>query len=105
MNKETLDFLINKGIFNIKNYINDKEDVILYKEIYMSHLILKNGWNIGCLLECYKDYNFNDLNNKKIYDNVLQSCFYNKIWNEYTLVFIKTNYDFDYKFIIHNYYK
>ena len=97
MNIDTVDFLINKGIFSITNYISDKTHVILFKEVYMSHLILKEGWNIGCLLKCYKDYDFKDLNKKIIYGNIITNQYYNNLWNEYETVFIKTNRDYDYK--------
>jgi len=97
MNKDTVEFLIKKGIFSTTRYISDKMHVILLKEVNMSHVVLKEGWNIGCLLNCYKGYDFKDITNKTIYGNIITNDYYNKLWNEYETVFIKTNRDYDYK--------
>jgi len=96
VNKETLIFLIKKGIFSNYNFTNIK-DVIEYKEVLMSRHILNNGWNIGALCNYYKDVDFKFIDKMPIdYEiNFIGDIMYPKyrdiIWNEYQLIFIKGN--------------
>lgn len=93
MNKETLEYLINNEIFSIINIQSEYYEVIKQKEIRMSTLILNKKWNIGSLLPYYKDMDFTNLtsNKKQLLDDVMFQPYYNIIWNEYDLVFIKYN--------------
>jgi hypothetical protein len=101
MNKETVEFLIEKGIFSITNYINEHMEVILKKEIAMSQLILNNNWNIGSLLPYYKNIDFRfPIMNKQVLDDLTFQPSYNVFWNEYDVVFIKGN-----RINIQNYFK
>jgi hypothetical protein len=96
MDKETLDFLIGHGIFSNKNYAVSLYDAVLHREIMMSRLIIKNGWNIGSLLPYYEDVDFtfktmSPEEYKPFLDDVMFDKFRNKLWNEYQLVFVKGN--------------
>lgn len=59
MDLECLQFLHDKNIF--QNISVNKDDVILQKEILMSLLVLKNGWDINCTLEKYKNIDYKTL--------------------------------------------
>lgn len=58
MKRETLDLLIQKGIFSTKEYLTDFGETIEKKEIGMSRIVLDNGKNIGCLMRCYQGIDF-----------------------------------------------
>ena len=92
MNKETLQYLINCKVFSITEYCKTFHDTIMNKEIGMSLHILINGWNIGSLLDLYKNIDFTkDLSNIKCYDDIMYPKYKDILWNEYELVFIKGN--------------
>ena len=92
MNKETLQYLINCKVFSITEYSKTFHDTIMNKEIAMSLHILINGWNIGSLLDLYKNVDFTkDLSNIKCYDDIMYPKYKDILWNEYELVFIKGN--------------
>jgi len=98
MNVETLEFLIQKEIFSLTNIYSDYTLTILRKEIEMSYLILQNNWNIGCLIPYYKNVDFRKTSNfdKEYLDDIVGYNCYNIIWNEYDIVFIKTNRNINY---------
>jgi len=86
MNKETLEYLINCKIFSITEYTKTFDETIDNKEI------IKNNWNIGSLLNVYKDVDFTkSLSNIKLYDDIMYYQYRGVMWNEYDLVFIKGN--------------
>ena len=105
LEKETLEFLIDKKIFSLTNHYEKLWDTVMVKEIYMSDLILQNKWNIGCLIPNYKDYDFvkiienNDVNNTIINENleyksdIMYNEFYKKYWTETDIIFFKGNRD------------
>jgi hypothetical protein len=96
MKKDTLQLLIDKKIF-IKNYTTSMRETICEKEILMSRIVIENGGNIGSLIKLQQgiDYTFSDENretNNIIYeDDLMFYQFYNVVWNEYDLCFIKGN--------------
>ena len=97
MDKETLEYLIKCEIFSKTNYTKTFIDTVIYKEILMSRKIIENGWNIGCLLPCYKNIDFT-FSSKQFWeyrienmDDLMYPCHRNVKWNEYQLVFIKGN--------------
>jgi hypothetical protein len=67
------------------------------KEILMSRKIIENGWNIGSLLNHYKnvDFTFSTKNPKdyriQFLDDVINNKYYGLLWNKYNLVFVKGN--------------
>ena len=92
LNRETLEYLIGCGIFSITNYAERYIDAIIQKEILMSEKIIKNGWNIGCLMEYYKGVNFTKTPNIPLLGDMMFLEYRGKIWkDEYELVFIKGN--------------
>jgi len=94
MNKETLAYLIECGIFSVTEYINDFNKLVIEKEIKMSRLIIEKGWNIGCLMDIYKEVDFTFKTPPKpikYLGDVMIHDHYNKTWNLKELVFIKGN--------------
>jgi len=95
MDKKTLAFLIKKGIFS-KTYVKTFRDAILYKEVLMSRLIIEHGWNIGSRLPYYYGVDFT-FKTKKVSDypvflnDVMKESFYNKLWTNEQLIFVKGN--------------
>jgi hypothetical protein len=59
LNNEGFNFLKNKGFFS-EDY-EDFYEVILYKELGLTQLILANGWNINSILEKYRDQDYRTL--------------------------------------------
>lgn len=97
MNIKTLNFLIDCNIFSLE-YEKTKIEVVFNKEVLMSRKIIDNGWNIGCLLNHYKNIDFT-FNQKKpenfrfhfFKNDLMNESFYNVFWKEYDLIFIKGN--------------
>lgn len=98
INRETLDFLIEKEIFSfdVNSYANQRK-VIDEKEIKMSRLIIENGGNIGALSKFYRGVDFR-FKEKKPEDYSYYFCediaypFYkDKFWTVEEVVFIKGN--------------
>ncbi len=77
LNKDGFKYLMDLNFFNeeiINNYT--MYELIINKEIKLSQLILKNNWNINCILEKYKNkdyrqvkHNFNPSNDDPYYIN------------------------------------
>lgn len=92
--REALDFLITKNVFTITNYLKSAQKA-QDNEIMMSKVLIQNGWNIGCLLKCYKDIDFTFKNKPKedyeLHGDIMYFKYRNILWNEYETVFIKSN--------------
>lgn len=95
MDKECLIFLISKKLFENNNYKNYLEFIAI-KEILMSQLVLKNNWNISCIIPEYQnidyriiktDINFSSINGDPNFTN---ACFGRTI-HPYECIFIKNN--------------
>lgn len=97
MDKMTLQYLINCEIFSITNYAKNFQEAIDNKEVLMSTKIIQNGWNIGSLLECFKDVDFTFTQksfagyNLKVLDDPMYNYYRGAVWNETQLVFVKGN--------------
>ena len=94
MDRETLEFLIDYEIFSTTNYAKTWTDAIWKKEILMSRMIIQKGWNIGCLLSCYRGVDFTFKTPCAVtewHDDIMFAGFENKLWSRYELVFIKGN--------------
>jgi len=94
MKRDTLDYLIEEGIFTQKRYITNFIELIIDREFKMSRLIINKGWNIGCLMNLYKDIDFTfKTQNREIsyLGDVMLPTYYNKLWTLHELVFIKNN--------------
>jgi len=96
LDKEALEYLIEKGKFTITNYPSTAREA-QENEIFMSKDITDNGWNIGCLLKCYQGIDFTFKNKKKedygnaLYGDIMFPQYRNILWNEYDIIFIKGN--------------
>jgi hypothetical protein len=98
MNLETLQYLMNCGIFNCTNYIDNFGGAI-NREVVMSRKIIENGWNIGSLEKYYKDVDFtfktknpHEYNISHLFtEDNMWIQYRNVFWNEHDLVFIKGN--------------
>lgn len=100
MNKETLEFLIEKNIFTINSYIHNKYELINKNEIGMSQLILKNNWNIGCLMKYYHNIDFRKpLSIKPLGDVMYNNSFMGESIHPYEVIFIKGNRNFNDKWL------
>jgi len=99
MNKETLRYLIQCGIFSIATKNVPFNNVIIEKEVLMSRKIIEKGWNIGSLLSQYLniDFTLKTPSNVQFRGDLMYNKFRNELWNEYELVFIKGNRDINIK--------
>ena len=97
MDKTTLCYLIEHGIFSNINYVETFQDAIWQREVKMSRLIIDNGWNIGSMVKRYHglDFTFRD---KTVFDydinivgDLMWKNYENKLWDNYDLVFVKGN--------------
>ena len=86
LNNEGLNYLLSQNFFDedrINNY-NDILDIIINYEIRLTQLILKNNWNIGSILDIYKNIDFRtntDFINNEIPLKNEEIIFY-KNWNK-----------------------
>jgi len=95
--KEALQHLIECEIFSLANYAESFDDAIYKKEVVMSRKIIENGWNIGSLMNYYKDVDFTFQSKKpeeyniRFLSDVMWQGYRGHLWNEYEIVFIKGN--------------
>ena len=96
MNKECLEFLIEKEIFEKKYDYDNFNELIACKEILMSKIVLENNWNISCIIPGYQgldyrkikqDVNKTSNNNDPLY----KKCCFGRTIHPYEAIFIKTN--------------
>jgi len=104
LNREGFDFLLERGFFDDEDVLNNTTDMkymVTHKEIGMSRLILKNGWNINALVPKYrgKDYrtitkNFNP-SSESPYNVSLdppdKKCYFGEDIKPKEVIFYKTN--------------
>ena len=98
MNKETLQYLIDKEIFSTTKYPTTYVDAIYSKEVPMSRAIIDKGWNISCLHKLYNNIDFRrPITNSHAlkYEDIMYKQYQNKLWKNQELVFIKGNRDLD----------
>jgi hypothetical protein len=64
LNREGFDYLNETGFFDDEDDLVEKNNMnhmILYKEVMMSQLIIKHGWNINCILPKYRDLDYREV--------------------------------------------
>ena len=64
LNSEGYEFLNQNKFFDDEVILNTRTDInymIINKEIMMSQLIIKNGWNINCILPKYRDLDYREV--------------------------------------------
>lgn len=98
MDRECFDFLKMSNFFEPCDRYRTKNDIIRNKEIMMSQLVLRNGWNINCILDGYrgKDYrvintNFNASSERDYGDPYLVGNYFGDTIRPEQVVFYKTN--------------
>jgi len=97
MTQECLKFLIFSKLFSNNNY-NNWSEFIAVKEILMSQLVLKNNWNISCIIPEYQNIDYRLLNNDINFSsnngdpNFTNSTFGRTV-HPYESIFIKINRD------------
>jgi len=97
MDKQTLQFLIDKEIFSLTNIAKTFKHAIWDKEVKMSRLIIENGWNIGCRHKLYKNVDFRFKDGKSLHPNlskygdIMLPKYRNVLWTNKELIFVKGN--------------
>lgn len=97
MDRITLLYLIDCGIFSNSHYTKSLYEAVWTKEVLMSLKVLENNWNIGSLLKCYDgvDFTFKSKRpeeyNIKFANDVMYPGFRNWFWYDNELIFIKGN--------------
>jgi hypothetical protein len=97
MDKQTLQYLIDCGIFSITHYVGTFTDAIVHKEIQMSRKVIDRGWNIGSLMRYYQDVDFTFSSKQpeeygiRFLDDVMYPKYLNRAWDLRQIAFIKGN--------------
>ena len=94
LDKECLDYLMDP-IFTATT-ATTKVDVILHKELLMSQLVLKKGWNIDCLLPKYRGQDYRtitaDINPTSFFgDASYRGAYFGGTYEAKDVMFIKTD--------------
>lgn len=86
--------LIDNEIFSLTNQISTHQDVINQKELKMSQEIISNNFNIGCILNYYKNFDFRiNIFDKKLFHNLTHNRnYFNENLHPYEVIFIKDKY-------------
>ena len=96
MNKTTLSYLLKCEIFSITKYSTTYMSAVK-REVGMSKKIIENNWNIGCLLNCYKNVDFrlskDKLRESKVplHSDIMFGNYKGKYWELDELIFVKGN--------------
>lgn len=85
-----LSILINNNIFKDNSNLS-KDEMIIKKEVGSSYYILKNGYNIKCLLKSEENVDFRYEVEAKHNDPWTEDWYYGKTPHPYETIFIKTN--------------
>ena len=96
LDNEGYNFLKNQDFF--KTDYNNFLDLIKYKEIDMSQLILNNNWNINCILSKYKNYDYRIVNhnfNTTGDDPYYKGSYFGESIEPNEVIFYKNNRDTD----------
>ncbi len=97
IDKQCFDFLNKKDFFNFEEICRlSFEELIAYKEVNLSILILDNGWNIDCIAPKYqgKDYRLIDQDfnpTSRSGDPVYPGAYFGATLHPYDVIFFKTN--------------
>lgn len=95
VDKECLQFLLYKKLFEPVLH-QDMTEFIALKEIMMTQLVIKHGWNISCILPEYQNIDYrqltNDINHTSLNgDPCFQNSCFGRTMHPYECIFIKTN--------------
>jgi hypothetical protein len=92
LDDESFNYLKKLDFFK-QDFYNFK-DLIANKEIGMSQLILKNNWNINCILPKYQNYDYRIVKqnfNPTCEDPCMRGCYFGKSIDPYEAIFFKNN--------------
>jgi hypothetical protein len=97
MTRECLEFLMFSKLFSNNDY-NNWSEFIAMKEILMSQLVLKNNWNISCIIPEYQNIDYRLLNNDLNFssnhgDPNFTNATFGRTVHPYESIFIKINRD------------
>jgi hypothetical protein len=97
MTRECLEFLMFSKLFSNNDY-NNWSEFIAMKEILMSQLVLKNNWNISCIIPEYQNIDYRLLNNDVNFssnhgDPNFTNATFGRTVHPYESIFIKINRD------------
>lgn len=95
LDNESLNYLLSENLFNY-SIDNDFVKTIALREVLMSLLILKSGWNINCILEKYRNIDYrtikDDINpTSATGDPYYPGAYFGNSIKPYDVIFIKTN--------------
>ena len=95
MTQECLEFLIFSKLFSNNDYDNWSEFIAI-KEILMTQLVLKNNWNISCIIPEYQNIDYRTLNNDVNFssnngDPNFTNATFGRTVHPYESIFIKIN--------------
>jgi hypothetical protein len=95
LSKKSLQFLIQKKFFDTTLQLN-RSDLILRYEIYLSYLIIQNGWDIKCLLPEYNELDYKKSNSdtnvsSRNGEACYEEAYMGRSMHPYEVVFIKAN--------------
>jgi len=93
MDRECLDLLIREGIFESSSGEKSKHEVIVHKEVGMSSVVLKNGWNISCLAKKLQGYDYRTASMNKTFwrDPCYKDAYFGESLDAREILFIKTD--------------
>jgi len=95
LDRKAVKYLRECKIFDTENFMKDKVDTIIQKEIAMSRKIIEKGWNIGCLHKYYRGINFIDLSQNptpfQYLGDAMTISSRNVLWTPEELIFVKGN--------------
>ena len=97
LDKEGFDLLYKEKFFDDEEDLNKNKDIwyiVLYKEIKMSQIILKNGYNINSILPKYKDIDYTKISknfNTSATDPYNKNAYFGNTITKEEVIFFKNN--------------
>lgn len=102
IDKVGLNIALKNGIFNLDSNIYSKYELIAYKELALSHMILEFGYDIDCILSNYSSKNYHSLEIRHL--NIdrggfpwVENGYLGRTIHPYESIFFKTTNYTDYK--------
>ena len=90
--------LLEHFVFNTSQLTRSMEETIIFREVWMSQILLKHGWNISCIAKKYQNqdyrilkYNINWSSQSSGGDPVYTGHYFGATLDPYDILFIKTN--------------
>lgn len=97
-----LNILRNTHILTKQRYPKNFWECIMDREIRMSREIIKAGYNIGCLLQVYKDWDFRNINKNNTYRDInWPKSLLGEDVHPYEIIFMKANRNFNNEWLNH----